>query len=55
MVKGAYLVIRIREKDATLIIMSEDRFELNGRTTSSAFLPIAIHPKIVAKSNGPGG
>lgn len=30
-------------------------FELNARVTSGAFVPIAMHPKSVAKSNGPGG
>ena len=57
-VESAYHIIRIREKDRSAnCYVCEDRFEsrFDSRTTASAFLPIAMHPKIVAKSNGPGG
>lgn len=56
MVKGTYIIIWIREKDRSADRhVCEDRFELNGRVASGGFIPIAMHPKIVAKSNGPGG
>lgn len=32
-----------------------DEFELDARISTKAFVPIAMHPKIVAKSKGPGG
>ena len=32
-----------------------NRFEFNARGVVGASVPIAMHPKIVAKSNGPGG
>ena len=56
MVESAYLVIRIREKDRNAnYYVCKDGFEFSDTTTTSAFLPTAMHPKIVAKSNGPGG
>lgn len=38
-----------------IVISMMNRFELSTRITHDAFIPIAIHPKIVAKSIGPGG
>lgn len=56
MVEGAYLVIRIRKKDRNAnYYVYEDRLEFSDRTITSAVLPTAMHPKIVAKSSGPGG
>ena len=56
MVEGAYLVVRIREKDrGGGDYVCGKRFELDDLNNLRGSLPIAMHPKIVAKSNGPGG
>ena len=55
-VEGAYLVVRIREKDRSGgYYVCGKRFKPEGLNNPWDFLPIAMHPKIVAKSNGPGG
>lgn len=54
--EGAYHIVRIREKNRSGdYYVCEDSFEFTGRTTTGVSLPIPMHPKIVAKSNGPGG